>query len=359
MEKNKELFKQAELFLRKAIELDSGYVAPYVGLGWIFNVAHGNLDSGLYYANRALHFEKHDPNVLTIKGWILMMQGFYVESKKVNEQAVKFSPNHSVGYQMLATLGFHTGEYASSISYFLKALNLGVSNYEKGNTLKSLCSYLYMYGFYEDGLKFAEKQIEFNNDSGIYFIGKTCTHLRDGNDSLAWVNSIHAQNWKAGTWWRPWYVATAMKNPKAGYAVKTLEVIKNQGSPFSVFLGYAWLINGENEKAKQEFEITIKNQLKVIEEQKENTTGLAYLYLLDICAVMGNNKKALEYIRLFQGCSDYFITPFMLNEYKTHSRFENIRKEPEFMKFLNKHDDRIQPEMKKIEKILKNYWSEN
>jgi TolB-like protein/AraC-like DNA-binding protein len=361
LENNKELFKQAELFLRKAIVLDSAYIAPYVGLGWIFNVAYGNLDSGLCYANRALHFDPNNPYALGLKGWILMHKLSYTESKEVLEQAISFNPNNYQGYQIMGVLGFFTGEYANSISYKLKAFKMVVSNYEKGVSLIGLCKYLYLYGFYEDGLKFAEMQIEINNDSGMYYTGLACINLLKENDSTAIVNAVHAKNWKSQTWWQPFYVAVATKNPKATfYADQYIEDAKKQGqTAVSHYLGYAFRLNGENEKARLQFEGAIKKQIQVIEEKKENTTCIAYLRLMEIYSAMDNTKKALEYLRLYNTCNDFSISPFSLNNYKMHPIFENMRKEPEFQQFIKKHDDRIQPEMKKIEKILKNYWSDN
>lgn len=290
-----------------------------------------------------------------------MHKKLFTESKELLEQAIRYNPNNREGYQMMGTLGFFTGEYASSISNKLIAVKMDRTPYQKDINLNGLCNYLYLYGFYEDGLKFAEMQIEINNDSTMYYNGLACINLWNGNDSAALVNSFHAKNWKSEYWWQPYYVAVATKSPKSEYiANQLIENAQKRGyTVASHYFGYAYRIHGEEEKAKLQFEGAIKNQVKIIEQKKENTTCRAYLELMEIYSAMGNTRKALECLQLYNTCNDFLVTPFKLNEYKTHPFFEDTRKEPEFQKFIKQHEDRIQPELKKIEKILTNYWKEN
>jgi tetratricopeptide (TPR) repeat protein len=367
LDKNKSLALQAEVFLRKAVQLDSTYVAPYIGLGWNYIVWHSDLDSGLYFANRALHFDNKNPGALGLKGWIFMTKGMYKESEQVLQQAIKYNPNDGVGYQMLGTLGYCTGDYAKSIEYDLKALKLTTDKHGNGNILKGLCLYLYLYGFYEEGLKFAEIQIEQNNDSLPYYMGLTYLDIKNKNYASALQNSIKTENWKsANFWWSPFFISLITKENKTALSfLSNCTACTDAGFKESIRINrgynfwYAYLINGEREKANHYSEEDIKFRLKIIERQNPDSICEAYFNLMYVYSAVGNEAKAMESLKTVSACKDYKIEPMKLFELKNHPIFEFIRAEPDFQQIIAKNEARIQPEMKKIEKILQDYWSEN
>jgi len=363
LEKNTSLSQQAEVFLKKAAQLDSTYVAPYISLGWNYSTWHGDLDSGMYFANRALLFDNRNPGALGLKGWILMMKGLYKESEEILQQAINYNPNHYVGYELMATTGYFTGNYAKSIEYYLKALKLNTDKFQTGNTLKSLCGYLYLYGLYEEGLKFAEIQIEKNNDSLLYYMGSTKLDVKNKNYSSALQNSVKAMDWKSTNFWaHPFYISLLTKDYKtaATYIDKfTDDQLKSCiGFELSYNYWYALLKKGEVEKANHYSEEAIEFWLKIAERQNPNSTCNAYFTLMHIYSAMGNKARAMENVRMVLACKDFEIEPFRMFELKNHPTFETIRDEPDFQKLIQKNEARIQSEMKKIEKILRDYWSE-
>ena len=317
LEKNKSLAMQAEVFLKKAVQIDSTYVAPYVGLGWSYIHWHGNLDSGMYFANRALHFDNKNPNALGLKGWILMMKGFYKESEEILQQAIKYNPNDGVGYQIMGTSGYFTGDYAKSIEYSLKTLKLTTDKHGNGNILKGLCLYLYLYGFYEEGLKFAEKQIEQNNDSLPYYAGITYLDIKNKNYASALQNSIKTENWKsANFWYSPFFISLITKENKTALSFLSSctkcndtgfkEAIRiNRGYNF----WYAYLINGEREKANHYSEEDIKFRLKIIERLNPDSICEAYFNLMYVYSAVGNEAKAMESLKTVLACKDFEIEP--------------------------------------------------
>lgn len=103
----------------------------------------------------------------------------------------------------------------------------------------------------------------------------------------------------------------------------------------------------------------IKFWLKKTEHKNPDSTCLASFTLMHIYSAMGNKSKAMENVRMVLACKHFEIQPFRLFELKIHPIFESIREEPDFQKLIKKNEARIQPEMKKIKKILQNYWSEN
>jgi TolB-like protein/AraC-like DNA-binding protein len=367
IEKDFNLCQQAEVFIKKAIQFDSTYADAYSELGWIFVFHYGyNSDSGLYMANRALHFDPKNPRALSLKGFGLMQKGLYKESEDALKQAIKYNPSDREGYQMMAILGLFTGDNVKSIEYYLKALKHATSNYEIGNTLNSLCNSLYDFGFNEEGMKFAEIQIEKNNDSSLYYLGLTSIDLKNRNDSSAYQNSVKARNWKSGVTNRhPIFVLLEIKDYKTAalWADGFAEYYKKnnvQNEP-NFFFGFAYRKNGEKEKADYHFKEEIKYYTDWIEQKNSDSINVhkLYFYLMFIYSAMGDKAKAMENLRKVIAFKYFLIEPIRLYELKNHPIFETIRGEPEFQKYINDCEINWQPQREKIEKILKEYWSEN
>ena len=130
---------------------------------------------------------------------------------------------------------------------------------------------------------------------------------------------------------------------------------------FDYRCGYAYLKNGQKEKADYQFEGAIKaNQdaLKTREQNRTNTCN-ADLDMLGIYSAMGDKEKATEILRKVVKCNDVLFFPTDLYQLKNNIVFDIIRNEPEFQELIRNTEARLQPDMKKIEKLLKDYWSEN
>ena len=73
-----ELDIKAEHLYKRAIQVDSTYADPYASLGWI--IFNRNIDSALYLANRALHFDDKNPDAYSLKGYIFSRKGMDIRS---------------------------------------------------------------------------------------------------------------------------------------------------------------------------------------------------------------------------------------------------------------------------------------
>jgi len=188
--------------------------------------------------------------------------------------------------------------------------------------------------------------------------------IKNKSYSSALQNSVKALDWKSTNFWaHPFYISLLIKDYEtaATYIDKfTDDQLKNCiGFEVAYNYWYALLKNGETEKANHYSKESIKFWLKKAEEQNTNATCNAYFTLMHLNAAMGNKARAMENVRMVMACKDFEIEPYRMFELKNHPIFETIREEPDFQQLIQKNEARIQREMKKIEKILQEYWIEN
>jgi len=367
-ERNNDLLQKAEDLFKRAIQLDSTYADPYIALGWRTALKSNNLDSAIYLANRALHFDPNNPSALGLKGYILMAKGLSKDAEELFKQAIKYNPNSYLGYHFLGLIYAYKSDYALSVEYWLKALKLekDSKNYDY-NTLMVLCQYLYFYGYYEDGLKFAEILIECNNDSLWYYQGLLCIDLKQHNYPSAYMNSLKSVQVNKGqnVWVDPFYVKFYMKDYKSAvrHFEEKCEDYRKRGLKmyFDFCFGYAYLKNGQKEKADYQFKMAIKANQDALKTREQNRTNtcIANIDLLGIYSAMGDKEKATEILRKVVKCNDVLFFPTDLYQLKNNIVFDIIRNEPEFQELIRNTEARLQPEMNKVEKLLKDYWSEN
>ena len=180
--------------------------------------------------------------------------------------------------------------------------------------------------------------IEYNNDSLWYYQGLTKIDLKRHNYPSAYTNSLKSVQVNKGqnVWVDPFYVKFYMKDYKS--ATRHFE-----------------------EKADYQFEGAIKANKDALKTKEQNRTNAcnADLDLLGIYSAMGDKEKATEILRKVVKCNDILFYPTDLYQLKNNIVFDIIRNEPEFQQLIRNTEARIQPEMKKVEKLLKDYWSEN
>ena len=118
-----ELNIKAEHLYKRAIQLDSTYADPYASLGWI--ISGRNIDSALYLANRALHFDDKNPEAYTLKGFIFSTNGMDKEAEEAFRQSIKYKPNNSSAYRYLGELYFYQGNCSRAIVNQLAGFSSG------------------------------------------------------------------------------------------------------------------------------------------------------------------------------------------------------------------------------------------
>jgi TolB-like protein/AraC-like DNA-binding protein len=361
---DKNLTRQAGDFFRKAIQLDSTFSDAYMYLGWNVSRLRNDYDSALYYANRSLHFDDKNSQAYHLKGTVLYYHSGYKEKgEEAWKLAIKYNHNNSFGYSQLGSAYYRKGEYTLAIEYMLKALQLEKDPYFEWNYLYwGICPVLYDMAFYEEGLKFAEKIIEYKHDSDYYYKCLRGAYLEKGDYPSALQTALKYKNWKpdiSPTIWIDVFLYQGDYKGALKAVEEEIEIQKKRRikiNPDYIF-GYVFLKNGLKEKSVYHLEGNINNQLKILEQKKPDQGALNYFMLSAIYSAMGDKGKAMENLRKSARSKDFRITPDNLRLLKNHPILETIRNEPEFQELINSAEDKLLPEKKKIEKLLQEYWN--
>ena len=356
---HKELDRNAEVFFRKAVWFDSTFAEAYLSLGWR-QVMRGNPDSALYFADRALHFDPEFEDGYSFRGFACAMMGLDEEAENALAHALKLNPNNFFTRSMQAHIYLGKREYAKSIISFLETLKLEGEPSEKSSILRFICSGLYAYGYYEEGLHFAEKIIEINGDSLYYYQGLITADMVRNDYSAALRKAMDIFRWNPtnySSWVGICMYLTRDCNAALTFVDECIETIEKQGTRVQprYYFGYVYLKNGQKEKSDYHFEGSIKSRMKAIERGKPSVSCWACLGLAFIYSAMDDKVKSVEYLRKASPCMEEYIVidPQMITELKYHPIYEVIRDEPEFQKLIKIAEKKWNSERKKIEKYLR------
>ncbi len=217
-----------------------------------------------------------------------------------------------------------------------------------------------MYGFYEEGLHFAEKIIEINGNSLYYYQGLITADMVRNDYSAALRKAMEIFRWNPtdySSWCGICLYLTRDCNAALEFTDKAIEIQQKRTSKVTqrTYFGYVYLKNGLTEKSDYHFEGRIKQQMKAIEGEQPPISCKAYISLACIYSAMDNKAKSVEYLRKAIQCKQEYIVidPQLITEFKNHPMFDVIRDEPEFQKLIMIAEEKWNSERKKIEKYLR------
>lgn len=354
-ERKWELDIKAERLYKKAIQLDSTYADPYASLGWI--IFNRNIDSALYMANKALHFDAENPEAYTLKGYIFYYKGMEREAEEAYKQSIKYKPNNSAAIRFLGELYFLQGNCYNAIKHQLQAFNHKNNSMQERYNLESFSWSLYSLGFYEEGEIYATKLLELNNDSTYYYWGLAAIDLDLGNykSALKTASKMYACNPKnPDNIYLLFHTYLYLRDFKNASLLmqKYMTIMKKQGrnnEPDYLF-GFVYLENGQKKEADFHFDGVIKVMQKHIAQNQPSITCHAYLTLAKIYSVRNEKAKALKNLQKAKDCMGSII--IRLKDYKNCTMFDNIRHEPEFAQYLKEAEAKYRKEHNKVEKLL-------
>jgi TolB-like protein/AraC-like DNA-binding protein len=351
-----ELDVKAERLYKKAIQLDSTYSDPYASLGWI--IFKRNIDSALYLANRASHFDAKNPEVYTLKGFIYFYKGMQKEAENAYKLSIKYKPNNSAAFRYLGELYLYQGNCSGAIECQLQAFHLENNSIQERANIESFCSSLYISGFYKEGEKYAAKLLELNNDSSYYYwsLASACLDIGDYKSALVSALKMYACDTKdLDNIYLLMYTYLYMRNFKEAYILlqKYIGIMKQQGriiEPDYIF-GFVYLENGKKKEADFHFEGSIKDMLKYIDQNEPSVNCQAYLALAKIYSVINEKAKALYYLQKAENSMGSTI--LRVKDYKNCPMLDNIRHEPGFTVYLKMAETRHRNEHDKVEILLR------
>ncbi len=367
--KDVNLAQQAKEKYEMALKLDSGFVPPMVQLGWIY-VGHMQrnfatrliyLDSALYYANRAIKFDKEYASAYNLLGRLHHVSGNIDKAFESFNMALQYDKNGSV--QNLALLYFETGKYVKAIDLLYKQLAKDMETNPNENywILFTLKQRLELLGFYEESNKYTDLILKQNNDSTAWLNNLMHTDFIFGNyDSV----TIFADRWLKGdtlkfnwyqnlTWTVPWSFLF-LKNYEESFRWFQ-KYIDKQASDETISynsdgLAFLYLKYGQNEKADSAFDASIRKLNFQIEYYNWQELTVSHILLASVYSAMGEIEKAIETLR--QNKSTHLLA---VTELKYNPMFDKIRNEPEFQVILALIESEYQKIHDEVAVIVRKY----
>lgn len=334
---------KAEKLFKKAIELDSANSDAFVQLGWIHFTREdrnfwedGFLDSALYFAKKALHFDKESAGVFGLLGMLYQQKGKLDKSLEAYKSALLYNPDQSNIYGQMGGLYFNNGDYLKAVDCLFKQQDIDKNSGDNIWTLVNLYIVLSRTGYMKESHTCNEKMLKLNNDSSAYKYRILFSHFISGDfdsvielakrylkDDPTYLNSKFFLGW--ANLFKDNYDESCQWFKKAVEETKASgqEVNPNEG------YGFVCLQKGMKEEADFHLKGSVQNAIRLIEANYYPEVNLPHLSLAAVYSAKGEKAKALEHLK--KNKSTHLQT---LNNLKFNPMFDNIRDEPDFQSIL-------------------------
>lgn len=352
---NPTIIKQAEPLIRQVISIDTTFSDAYILLARALWGLGKSMDTVIYLANRAIHFNNKNADAYSLSGNIYLWNlSMYDEAENAFKKAIEFNPVDYRGYDGLGDLYWLKGDYELQIKNKLKALQRLKRTSRSYDLTYYLSFQLYALGFFTEGLKLAEELINEYGDSTMYFLGLEAENMNSGNYKEAHKNSLKTGRKFAQDWW--WTANILLRLRDFEGTLKLVEDYYANGGQVipSYYFGYTYNKNGLKEKAAFHFNGVIKEQQKIIKENTGKARGYAYYTLVLTYSAMGDKAKAVETMKkMLEHKDEIPIGPVAMLEFRNHPMCDAIQGTPEHTEILKIAEDHFLPVKKKIEGFLR------
>jgi tetratricopeptide (TPR) repeat protein len=351
----------------KALANDSTFAKAYLGLAWVFWNEHyyetlGSkmfLDSVLILSNLAIKFDNQLSEAYTARGDYYKEIREPVQALEEYDKAIKLNPN---SWQAYLEKGWLLWDY--DVLKCIENLQIAISL----NHGPEMAGVFQAMGIIYGSVGFFDKTAYYYNEA-----------FKQGKDTLQYYKN---QRWLAGDlkgdyakavefdkkilaidsinlWNYYQFMCDYMHDRQSGPAFRYLkEYMKRKtGSPsdedyFGLY-AFAWvyLQNGNKKEAIRLLNLQIEKLTRILEFG--NYTGLFRVYHDLACAyaLLGENKKTYDNLRLFlkeEGIWDMYF----LNLIKHNPPFDAIRNQTEFRQIVEELESRQQKEHERVRKWL-------
>ena len=169
--------KGEELY-RLALEYDSTFALPYVFLGWIYyhryeadaRVHPECLDSVRKFLQKALFYDDQLDAAYHMRGYYHRRVGEFQKAIADYQRVLELNPNHAGAYRGLAWLGWNNDDLFLCIRNFHKCMSLDKGS-NLAETYRNLSQAYFMAGFREESDRYLGKALELDGDSLPYVYG--------------------------------------------------------------------------------------------------------------------------------------------------------------------------------------------
>lgn len=366
---NKLWLQKANSMYRKALESDSAFALAYTGLADVYWSSHfeneflsvNYVDSVPILCDIALSFDNKLPEAHYLKGEYYYATGKPEEAMKEYDKAIEYNPNDANSYIGKALLyDNYYYDYINAIHNYEKAIS-----YHRGRSLLALLTIIrYPYlkaGFIEEARHYTQEAFRFSGDTISYYYNLSEIESLSGNDSISIKYlekgySIDSNNITVLVLLGSAYTdlhqpAVAMK-----YFKKCIERDTSVGVIFSsgyyCSVGFAYLQNGNKEKAEYYFnkQIEISNRLIELHRSTYQEQSGKYLTLAYVYSAMGEKEKALKNLEIYN--QRKVMSLWDVYAFRHSPLFDNIRDDPEFRKIVNDIESKYMAQHERARKWL-------
>jgi adenylate cyclase len=131
--RDREMFVEANVYLRRAIELDPNYAGPYAALGWAYIMDYQNrwsnspetsLDEAERLIDEAIARDDNDPFVHYVAALLGLWKKDYERWAHEADRALSLNPNYGHAHLARGLVHVYSGEPVKGIPYIERAIRL-------------------------------------------------------------------------------------------------------------------------------------------------------------------------------------------------------------------------------------------
>jgi adenylate cyclase len=131
--RDREMFAEANVYLRRAIELDPNYAGPYAALGWAYIMDYQNrwsdspetsLDQAERLIDEAIAKDDNDPFVHYVAALLGLWKKDYERWAHEADRALSLNPNYGHAHLARGLVHVYSGEPVKGIAYIEHAMRL-------------------------------------------------------------------------------------------------------------------------------------------------------------------------------------------------------------------------------------------
>ncbi|KPL16604.1 MAG: hypothetical protein AMS23_09030 [Bacteroides sp. SM1_62] len=363
---NRDALKRAEDLYYQALEYDSAFAQAYTGLAWVYMNKHywetflteNFLDSMLILADIALSYDDQLSEAYRIRGDYYSRHNKNEQAINEYDKAIKFNPNNWMAYHGKGSVYGHDN-LVNHIDNYHKAASLN-----RGSLLpaiyRSLSNALAISGFIEKAVYYENEALKLDNDSATYY--KSLMNYEDYRGNYKKAIEYGEKSYAIDSTDRRVIYLLGCHCMFLGQNEESLEYLKKYERRLEVLnipepthknrIGYAYLANGFEDKAKYYFEDGLEFLNKMIEKDRHDRMDFFTIYnLAAINAILGDRDKAYDNLRVV--AKNERMPLYMTTLINSDPLFDDIRDEPEFQQIFQDIKNKYQAEHERVRKWLK------
>ncbi|KJF44763.1 helix-turn-helix domain-containing protein [Draconibacterium sediminis] len=362
-----ELYKNAELFLYRALNADSLYYKAYEELAFIhtnrnywLNIHKNNfLDSALYFANKAIEINNNSYKAYLARATYFYHQNEMQKALTELDAATAINGSYFNAYELKGRI-YRYIDLAKCIESYYKAVSL--SGEIEPVMLHTLSFHLSEAGFFEESKYYAELAFELDNDSMLWHMNlagyeNANRNHKKGTAHFLKAYAINPQNSNLLLLLGKAYSDAGQYEEAVRYFDEYIDFLEQRNAIDGLGVvhrvAYAYWQIGKKDEADYYFDLQIKNTLKDL-DLKRPFHQFRLIDLAEVYAFRGDKENAYKYLQFI--IDQPVCIPFWLYDIvKNDPQFDKLRNESQFISLEKRYRDRYEIEHQKV----KNWIFEN